>query len=95
MLSNRGNETFIQILVVKVVTLNKSLIVRALLDSSSQKSNISKDCAESLSLSLKTEKVHSLFGGDETKATVNNLYEIYLSALQTITKLSNNLLDQN
>lgn len=84
-----------QTLVVKVVTLNKSLIVRALLDSGSYKSNISKDCAESLSLSFKTEKVHSLFGGDNTKATVYNLHEIYLSDLQTITKLSSNVLDQN
>lgn len=87
-----------QNLVVKVVTLNKSLIVGALFDSGSQKSKISKHCAESLSLSLKTEEgviVHSLFGGDETKATVHNSYEIYLSDLQTITKLSSNVLDQN
>lgn len=87
-----------QTLVVKVVTLNKRLVVRALLESGSQKSNISKDCTESLSLSLETEEgvvVHSLFGGVETKATAHNCYEIYLSDLQTITKLSSNVLDQN
>lgn len=54
-----------QFLMVKEVYLNKSIAVRALLDSRSQKYYISKDCAEILSLIIKTGEdviVHNLFG---------------------------------
>lgn len=74
-------ETLLQTLIVKLVTPNGSRLVRALLDTGSQRSYIVSDLAQEMQLeSIGKEKIiQGLFGGIECKPSVHALFQIDIS----------------
>ncbi|XP_024885287.1 uncharacterized protein LOC112463247 [Temnothorax curvispinosus] len=75
-------EVLMQTLCVKLRNENKEIIVRAIIDTGSQKSYITKEAAEHLDYEPIAEQTmtHSLFGGQKSDAVRHKKYRICLSS---------------
>lgn len=88
--------TYLQTLVVNVVTENTTTKVRVLCDSGSQRSYITKGCVKELNLKpIGTEYIQQeLFGGGKTALTPHGTYSVVLRGLDSSFQCEVNVLDQ-
>lgn len=96
-LTTQSSSTLLQTLLVKVVSRSgKTYLARVLLDSGSQRSYVTKDCVEKLSLNELGEEVinHSLFGGVSIKSTAHKTFLMTLHNPNTEFKITVPVLDQ-
>ncbi|GFW05447.1 integrase catalytic domain-containing protein [Trichonephila clavipes] len=73
---------------------NHKSLVRALIDTGSQKSYILKSTAENLGFKYEEEFVHSLFGGSKTKMYRHKCYNICLTDIDNYYTCNLNVYDQ-
>ncbi|XP_074028329.1 uncharacterized protein [Leptinotarsa decemlineata] len=78
--NNFSNETLLQTVVVKIVNNDKQKLIRTLLDSGSQRSYISRQCAAELRLdSVRQENiVQGVFGGFQSEPKIHDVYNIII-----------------
>lgn len=83
-------------MLVKVRTINKSKVIRVLVDDGSQRSFITKDVVSKLNLkAVGTEHiVHGLFGAVETPSTVHHNYELRVQGVDGGEEVTITALDQ-
>ncbi|XP_073986124.1 uncharacterized protein [Rhodnius prolixus] len=88
--------TLLQTLMIKIKGPKSELIVRALIDSGSQKSYIKRECVEHLGLKEAGKETfsHSLFGGMEVKKQTHYVYEVELQDLAEHFSCKTSVLDQ-
>ncbi|GFT35291.1 integrase catalytic domain-containing protein [Trichonephila clavipes] len=90
------SEVLLQTLVVMLQNGNHKSLVRALIDTGSQKSYILKSTAENLGFKYEGEEefVHSLFGGSKTKMYRHKCYNICLTDIDNYYTCNLNVYDQ-
>ncbi|GFU13962.1 DUF1758 domain-containing protein [Trichonephila clavipes] len=90
------SEVLLQTLVVMLQIVNHKSLVRALIDTGSQKSYILKSTAENLGFKYEREEefVHSLFGGSKTKMYRHKCYNICLTDMDNYYTCNLNVYDQ-
>ncbi|GFY42518.1 uncharacterized protein TNIN_467641 [Trichonephila inaurata madagascariensis] len=90
------SEVLLQTLVVVLQNGNHKSLVRALIDTGSQKSYILKSTAENLGFKYEREEefIHSLFGGSKTKMYRHKCYKICLTDIDNYYTCNLNVYDQ-
>ncbi|XP_074035654.1 uncharacterized protein [Leptinotarsa decemlineata] len=82
--SNFSTDTLLQTVIVKVTNNHKHKLVRALLDSGSQRSYVSSKCAKDLNFkpSGKENIIQGVFGGFQSSPNLHNIYDIAISNIK-------------
>ncbi|GFS56552.1 uncharacterized protein TNIN_278181 [Trichonephila inaurata madagascariensis] len=90
------SEVLLQTLVIVLQNGNHKSLVRALIDTGSQKSYILKSTAENLGFKYEGEEefIHSLFGGSKTKMYRHKCYKICLTDIDNYYTCNLNVSDQ-
>ncbi|XP_070515344.1 uncharacterized protein [Cardiocondyla obscurior] len=90
-------EVLMQTLCVKLRNKDKEIQVRAIIDTGSQKSYVTKKMAENLGYEPVAEQTitHSLFGGQQSKAVRHKKYKIHLSSMDDNYRCNFAALDQD
>lgn len=82
--SSAHSEVFLQTLVIKLQHADKFQLVRAMIDTGSQKSYIMESTAQKLELPCigSENLIHSLFGGVQSKAENHKSYQVRISSIK-------------
>ena len=93
---SRSPEVYLQTLLVRVKSDTKTRVVRALIDSGSQRSYILKKTAESIQMKPEGEEqiIHDLFGGVKTDVVTHKIYNVQLASLDSSFSCVIPMLDQ-
>ncbi|KAJ8914911.1 hypothetical protein NQ315_016065 [Exocentrus adspersus] len=90
------DHTFLQTLIVKVYAKDNSRLVRAMIDTGSQRSYISKQVASEMGYESKGSEqiIHALFGGESTNVIQHEIYKVQLKSLEETYACKFDALDQ-
>ncbi|KAJ8980431.1 hypothetical protein NQ317_018823 [Molorchus minor] len=97
LVSSNAQCTLLQTVAVRIVSQDSSKVVRALLDSASQRSYIFSDCAKNLNLQVVDSEriIQSVFGGVQLSPTSHILYNLELQNIDGSFKCMIKALEQS